>query len=164
MELINSCNKGIQLDRSRYVGISSLRPFHLHSLFHLPFLIATFCYATSRNMLTQDSLWGLLLEYMRNVQNVRVAHTAGDVVTRVVEEEWETHLIHGAWPSLQRHKDDSEAYWDSKGRQFLLKKALLFTGPADPVWWIKKNLIVCQLEPKNPPGSSIKNLLCNFIT
>lgn len=55
-ELINSCNKGIQLDRSRYVGISSLRPFHLHSLFHLPFLIATFCYATSRNMLTQDSL------------------------------------------------------------------------------------------------------------
>ena len=45
---------------------------------------------------------------MRNVQNVRVAHTTGDVVTRVVEKECETHLIHGAWPTLQRHKDDLE--------------------------------------------------------
>lgn len=83
--------------------------FHFHCLFHLLLFIATFCSATSRNMLSQDSLGGLLLEYVCNVQNVSITHATGDVVTMVVEEECETHLIHGAWPTLQRHQDDQRS-------------------------------------------------------
>lgn len=55
--MIDSCNKAAQLDRYRYMALPSLSAtLHFHYLFHPPFFIATFCSATSRNTLTQDSL------------------------------------------------------------------------------------------------------------
>lgn len=45
---------------------------------------------------------------MGHVDNVRVPHAAGDVISGIVEEEDEAHLIHGAGASLEEIDKDRE--------------------------------------------------------
>lgn len=52
-----------------------------------------------------DSLRCLLPQLMGHIDDVRVSHAAGDVVSGVVEEEDEAHLIHGAGTSLEKKRE-----------------------------------------------------------
>lgn len=59
---------------------------------------------------------------MGHVDDVRVALAAGDVISRVVEEEHKTHLIESAGTALekrremerQRRKADREGLWQAE--------------------------------------------------
>lgn len=42
---------------------------------------------------------------MGHIEDVRVSHAAGDVVSGIVEEEDEAHLINGAGTSLEKKRE-----------------------------------------------------------
>lgn len=98
------------------------------------------------------------------MQNVSIAHTTGDVVTRVVEEECETHLVHGAWPTLQRHKDDQRSAETQWGDSFSSGKHACASQPyTDAVWQKRKKELIClRVRSRDSKHPYKDRLLCGF--
>ena len=54
---------------------------------------------------------------MGHIDDVGVAHAAGDVVSGIVEEEDEAHLINGAGPPLEEKRESELERQGYKGLQ-----------------------------------------------